>query len=89
VTDSYSLSLAKSAERELRELPKADRRRIVQRIKELAKTPRPAGSQKLSGQECYRVRQGDYRIVYAVDDAGRTVNIVKIGHRREVYRDLK
>ena len=88
MTDSYSLPLAKSAERELRALPKSDRLRVIQRIRGLAKNPRPTGSQKLSDQECYRVRQGDYRIVYAVDDTARTVNIVKIGHRREVYRDL-
>lgn len=88
MTDSYSLSLAKSAERELRALPKSDRLRVIQRMKGLAKNPRPTDRQKISDQECYRVRQGDYRIVYAVDDTARTVNIVKVGHRREVYRDL-
>jgi mRNA interferase RelE/StbE len=53
----------------------------------LAEDPRPPGSEKLSGHDRYRHRQGDYRVVYAVDDAQRSVEIVKIGHRREVYRD--
>jgi len=86
VTGSYSLVIKKSAERELRALPKADVRRVTERIRGLAPNPRPPGNEKLSGQERYRIRQGDYRIVYAVDDEGRTVEIVKIGHRREVYR---
>jgi len=86
VTGSYSLVIKTSAERELRALPKADRRRVVDRVRALALTPRPPGNEKLSGQERYRVRQGDYRIVYAIDDEARIVEIVKIGHRREVYR---
>jgi len=86
VTGSYSLGIKKSAERELRALPKQDVRRIAERIRGLAHNPRPPGNEKLSGQERYRIRQGDYRIVYAVDDEGHAVEIVKIGHRREVYR---
>jgi mRNA interferase RelE/StbE len=86
VTGSYSLVIKKSAERELRVIPKPDLRRVTERINRLAETPRPSGSEKLSGQDRYRVRQGDYRIVYAVDDETRTVQVVKIGHRREVYR---
>jgi mRNA interferase RelE/StbE len=86
VAGSYSLVIKTSAERELRALPKEDRRRVVDRIRGLAHTPRPPGNEKLSGQERYRIRQGDYRIVYAIDDEARIVEIVKIGHRREVYR---
>jgi mRNA interferase RelE/StbE len=86
VTASYSVAIKKSAERELRTLPKGDLRRVVDRIRGLAETPRPHGNEKLSGQEWYRIRQGDYRIVYAIDDEARTVDIVKIGHRREVYK---
>jgi len=86
VTGSYNLITKKSAERELRATPKQDMRRIVARIQGLAQHPRPSGCEKLSEHERYRVRQGDYRIVYAVDDESRTVEIVKIGHRREVYR---
>jgi mRNA interferase RelE/StbE len=86
VTGSYSLLIKKSAERELRALPKEDLRRVVERIRGLAHTPRPHGNEKLSGQERYRIRQGDYRVVYAIDDEARMIEIIKIGHRREVYR---
>jgi len=86
VTGSYSLVIKKSAERELRTIPKPDLRRVTERMRGLAQDPRPTGSEKLSGHDRYRVRQGDYRIVYAVDDETRTVKVVKVGHRREVYR---
>ena len=86
MTGSYSLVIKKSAERELRAIPKEDLRRVIDRARGLVDNPRPSGSEKLSGQERYRIRQGDYRIVYAVDDEVRIVEIVKIGHRREVYR---
>ncbi len=86
MTGSYSLVIKKSAERELRTIPKPDLRRVTERMRGLAQDPRPTGSEKLSGHDRYRVRQGDYRIVYAVDDETRTVQVVKVGHRREVYR---
>jgi mRNA interferase RelE/StbE len=66
---------------------KKDRQRIVRRIAALAGDPRPRGCEKLSGsRDRFRIRQGDYRIVYAVDDAQATVTVVRIGHRRDVYR---
>ena len=86
MTASYSVVIKRSAERELRKIPKQDLRRVVTRIQGLAQEPRPPGCEKLSDQERYRLRQGDYRIVYAVDDEARTVEVVKVGHRREVYR---
>jgi len=55
-------------------------------VKELEAYPRPPGSEKLSGEEKYRLRQGDYRVLYSIDDKTMTVTIVKIGHRREIYR---
>ena len=87
MTGSYSVVLKRSAERELRSIPQRDLRRLVERIRRLAHEPRPPGGEKLSGHDRYRVRQGDYRVVYAVDDEQRIVEVVKIGHRREVYRD--
>lgn len=82
----YNLQFKKSAERELRAISPPDLRRVTQRIHALAEMPRPSGAQLLRGEGRYwRVRQGDYRIVYDVDDASRTVTIIKIGHRREVY----
>jgi len=82
----YSILFRSSAARELKAIPKKDLRRIIRRIRSLASDPRPAGSEKLSGQERYRVRQGDYRIVYALEDEEREIHIVKIGHRRDVSR---
>ncbi len=86
MTDSYSIFVKKSAERELRQIPKSELNRILSRIKRLMQTPRPTGCEKLSDQERYRIRQGDYRIVYSVDDERKRIDVVKIGHRREVYR---
>jgi mRNA interferase RelE/StbE len=84
---SYSLLVKASAAKELEATPKKDRERLAARIKGLGTTPRPAGSEKLSGEEKYRIRQGDYRILYLIEDARSTVTVVKIGHRREVYRN--
>jgi mRNA interferase RelE/StbE len=83
---SYSILFRDSAVKELRSVPKHDLERIVQRVASLAEDPRPRGSEKLSGQERYRLRQGDYRIIYSIQDQELTIWIVKIGHRREVYR---
>jgi mRNA interferase RelE/StbE len=83
---SYSLFLKPSALKELEAVPLADRRRIVTKIRGLGAEPRPRGSEKLSGEEKYRVRQGTYRVVYSVDDAKREVVVFKIGHRRDIYR---
>jgi mRNA interferase RelE/StbE len=84
---SYSLRIKGSAAKELEATPKKDRQRLAARIRGLATAPRPPGSEKLSGEEKYRIRQGDYRILYLIEDASSTVTIVKIGHRREVYRN--
>jgi mRNA interferase RelE/StbE len=86
---SYELVFRKSVARDLRELPKADVKRILLRIRLLADDPRPVGCEKLSGQERYRVRQGIYRIVYEIDDKILIVLVVKVGHRRDVYRIRK
>ena len=83
---SYKLLIKRSAAKELEALPRKDRSRIVAKIEGLADNPRPSGSEKLSGEEKYRLRQGDYRALYSVQAASTTVTIVKIGHRREVYR---
>ena len=83
---SYSLLIKPSAVKELETLPPKDRRRLITRIEGLAKAPRPHGCEKLTGVEQYRVRQGDYRVVYSVDDERRIVLIVKVGHRPDVYR---
>jgi mRNA interferase RelE/StbE len=84
---SYELVFKRSVAKDLRELPKADVKRILQRIRSLADDPRPPGCENLSGQERYRIRQGAYRIVYEIDDHVLIVLVVKVGHRRDVYRN--
>ncbi len=83
---SYSLRVKKSAEKELRALPKPVLERVVRRIGALAGNPRPRGCRKLSGEERYRIRQGNWRVVYGIDEQRRLVEIVKIGHRKDIYR---
>jgi len=82
----YRIVFTRSARRELERLPKKEIERMAKRIHDLASDPRPAGCEKLSGTDFYRVRQGDYRVLYRIDDAERLVDILRIGHRREVYR---
>ena len=83
---SYRLLIKPSAAKELEALPKKDRQRIVTKIQGLSVDPRPPGCEKLSGHDLYRVRQGNYRVLYSVQDANLLVVINSIGHRREVYR---
>ncbi len=84
----YELSFRPGVAKDLRGIPPTDVRRILARIETLRDDPRPPGCEKLSDQERYRLRQGNYRIIYAVIDADVTVEIVKIGHRGKVYREL-
>lgn len=83
---SYRLLFRQSVAKDLRALPKADLARVLKRIEALAENPRPPGCEKLSGQEKYRVRQGVYRVLYQVDDERQVVLVVKVAHRRQVYR---
>ncbi len=83
---NYRLLVKPSAAKELEVLPKKDRLRVVRRIQALAENPRPPGCEKLTAEEKCRVRQGPYRIVYAVSDSERSVLVVKVGHRKDVYR---
>ena len=83
---SYSVVIKRTAAKELEDLPLVDRRRVVARIRALALDPHPRGCEKLSGEEKYRIRQGGLRVVYEIDDQLSSVTIVKIGHRRDVYR---
>lgn len=83
---AYSIFFKESVRKDLASIPKHDLQRVIERIGNLAEYPRPAGCEKLSGQEKYRVRQGNYRIIYSIQDTELTVWVVKVGHRREVYR---
>ena len=84
--DAYELFIKPSAVKELEAIPTEDRRRIVRRIESLSTDPKPPGSEKLSGEDKYRVRQGNYRVIYWVSDERREVIVFKVGHRRDVYR---
>lgn len=84
---SYSLEIRRSAVREIESLTnRKERRLIIERIAGLADDPRPAGAEKLAGDDRYRVRQGPYRVAYEIDDVSKVIRIVKVGHRREAYR---
>ncbi len=83
---SYKVLVRASAERELRGVPIRDIRRIVRKIQALAGDLTPPGSIRLEGETRYRLRQGDWRILYEIDHKAALIEIVKIGHRREVYR---
>ena len=83
---SYRLLIKPSAGKEIEALPKDDRRRIVAKIASLSSDPRPPGCERLSGHDQYRLRQGTYRILYEIQDLDLIVLVVKVGHRREVYR---
>ena len=85
---SYKLEIKTSAGKELAEVgSRSDRQKIVSRIQALASNPRPHGSEKLAGYtDRFRIRQGNYRVVYLIDDQSSTVTIYKIGHRKDVYR---
>ena len=85
--EKYKVSIKRSAVKEIEAIPqKKERQRIIRRIGQLAEDPRPPGSKKLSGNEKYRVRQGSYRIVYSIEDYELIVVVVKVGHRKDVYR---
>lgn len=83
---SYSLVFRRSVAKDLRGIPNADVARILERIDSLSRDPRPPGSEKLGGREYYRVRQGNYRIVYEIRDEKLVVLVIRIAHRRDVYR---
>ena len=83
---SYRVLIAKSAARELEAVPLKNRRRIIARIRALSDDPRPPGCEKLSGEDKYRIRQGDYRIPYEIADADVVVTVIRVGNRRDVYR---
>jgi len=83
---NYSLSFKKSVAKDLRNIPNKDVQRILKSIERLRQNPRSNGCVKLSGQECYRVRQGVYRIIYEIQDENLIILVVKVAHRSTVYK---
>jgi len=84
--EPYRITVKQSVSKDLRKIPKKDVKRILVAIQTLAENPRPQHSKKLSGQERYRLRQGNYRILYSIEDEKLVVCVVKVGNRRDVYR---
>jgi len=86
---TYRITILPAALRQLAALPRLEQRRVKESIDRLLADPRPAGVKRLQGlREFLRLRSGNYRIIYTVEDDRRTVLIIKIGHRRDVYRRL-
>lgn len=87
--NTYSVEVAPKAEAQIKALPRAEAKRIVAKLAQLAANPRPPKSEQLSGSPPFRrVRVGDYRVIYAVDDTARIVIIARVRHRKDAYRDL-
>lgn len=83
---SYQLAILRRAVKELAQLPKKERLRVEDDVEALASNPRPHGAKKLTGRDGYRIRSGDYRIVYEINDRLRSVTVLHVGHRKDVYR---
>ena len=84
---NYRIVIKKSAAKEIERIQEKDRTRIVEKIRSLSGDPHPPGSKKLSRQEKYRIRQGSYRILYQVINDELVINVVKAGHRRDIYKN--
>jgi mRNA interferase RelE/StbE len=82
----YRIFFKVSVEKDLRKIPQEEIKKILQKIDLLTANPRPPGSEKLTGQERYRIRQGRYRILYSIEDNELTIWVVKISHRKDAYR---
>ena len=82
----YEIFFKESVWKDLGKVPKSDLKRILSRIEKLGDDPRPIGCEKLTDQELYRVRQGKYRIVYSIQENELTGWVIKVGHRKDVYR---
>ena len=82
----YKIYFKKSVEKDFNGIPKKDLKRILNRIELLAEDPRPPGCEKMTGQQRYRLRQGRYRILYSIQEDELTIWVVKVGHRKDIYR---
>ena len=83
---AYKIFFKKSVEKDFERIPKKDLTKIIKRVGKLAENPRPQSCEKLTGQDRYRLRQGNYRIVYSIQDNELTIWVVKVGHHKDIYR---
>jgi mRNA interferase RelE/StbE len=84
----YKVELRRNARKSLDGLQAQERQRIISALLSLEKNPRPKGFEKVRGTELWRIREGNYRLVYHIDDEEKVVTVVRIGHRRDVYRGI-
>ena len=82
---NYAVSILRRAQKELSQLSAPSFERVCDAIRSLAVNPRPPGCRKLVGREGWRIRVGDYRVIYQIDDPARTVLVLHVGHRRDIY----
>ena len=82
----YKIEIKKSAQKEIKQLPNKELKKVVDKISSLTNEPRPIGSKKLSGDEKYRIRVGNYRVLYSIEDQILVIYVVKVGHRKDVYQ---
>ena len=83
---SYEVAILRRAVKELAQLPRKDRFRVEADVEALGSNPRPHGSRKLTGRDGYRIRSGDYRVVYEINDRLQSVTVLHVGHRKDIYR---
>jgi mRNA interferase RelE/StbE len=86
--EEYKIFFKKSVEKDFKSIPRKYLLKILQKIEGLKDNPRPGGSEKLTGQDRYRIRQGVYRIVYSIQENELTIWVVKVAHRKEIYNKL-
>jgi len=84
----YRLSVAEAVAKQMRRLPAEESRRILEALRALTQEPRPFGSIKVKGRSFYRLRVGNYRVLYEVDDSILQVTVWRVQHRKDVYRDM-
>lgn len=84
--EKYKIEIKKSAIKELNSIPQKDIQKIISKIRSLSSNPRPQGCTKLTNREDYRIRVGNYRIIYSINDDILIITVIKIGHRKEIYR---
>ncbi|MBE2287275.1 MAG: type II toxin-antitoxin system RelE/ParE family toxin [Prosthecobacter sp.] len=86
MSKAYQVIFDRRAEKELESLPQTEQKRIQKAVDSLASNPRPPGAIKMSGSTSWRIRVGDYRVIYSIQDQVLIVLVLKIGHRRDIYR---
>ena len=84
----YTVELRRRVRQSLDKLPEKDHRVVITALESLEQEPRPRGVEKIRGTELWRIRKGDYRVIYYINDQEQTIAVVRIGHRRDVYRGI-